>query len=202
MPRTLTAGMASAIAADQGELAHLFALTLYNVGTGATLTVRYTTAPYDLTWGGDVYTAVGGALSFDTITESGDLAAGGTQVTLSGVDQALLAVLLQYRFIGQPIRIYYGHLDLTTRQLVVDPLLAFDGFMNGGWTVKEKRPTTGASPAPGSVTIVGQIVSQLSLLDETRGIQTNLIAHQSYYPGDTFFQYVDQLAFLPITWNR
>jgi hypothetical protein len=202
MARTLTAGMATAIAADHGVLAHLFELVLYNVGTGTTVTVRYTTAPYDLTFGGNVYTAVGGALTFDTITESGDLAAGGTQVTLSGVDQALLAVLLQYRYVGQPIRIYYGHLDLTTCQLVVDPVLAFDGFMNGGWTVKEKRPTGGASPTPGSVTITGQVASALSLLDETRGIQTNVVAHQSYYPGDTFFQYVDQLSFLPITWNR
>ncbi len=190
MARTLTAGMQTAIAAENGDFVHFIELA-FSGGTQ-----RLSTGTVDMSWDSQTWDAIGGALGVNAVTESSDLSAGGVELTLSGVDQTILALLLSQFYIGRTVRVWLVH--LSGGAVVADPVLIFAGYMNGGWTVRDVRPNEGS----GTVTITGRVVSRLADLDLRRGIQTNVTSHQAVYAGDMFFEHVSTLATQPIVWRK
>jgi hypothetical protein len=187
MARTLTAGMQTAVAAENGEIIHFIELQ-FSGGTQ-----RISTGVVTMSWDSQTWTAIGGALTINAVTESPDLSASSIGVTLSGVDQTILNVLLTENYIGRVAKVWMVH--LSSGAVIADPLLLFSGFMDGGWSIKETRGQSG------TVTITSQLVSRLSRLDLMRGIQTNVTSHQAIYPGDRFFEHVNTLARTPIIWR-
>lgn len=190
--------MSTAVAAPTGEVVQLVSLEF----SGGTL--RLCTAGRDLEWAGETWTAVGGRVEIAPVVETSDLSDGGVQIALSGVTGAVLPALLTNQYIGRRADVWLVHLDPLTGQIVPDPVLLFRGALNGGWQISESRPSTpgeGLGGAVGTVNITGRCTGRLSELDQRRGIQTNIGAHQAVYPGDQFFAYVGQLGQTPIVWK-
>lgn len=181
MPRTLTTAIKAALTAQTGEVVLLFQLGF----SGGTL--HLTNGAVPITWGGNVYTALGGLLSYDGLAESGDLSASGLTISASGVDQTIIAALLNEGYIGQTVSVWRAYLDPTTFQPIADPVPLFTGYMNGGWSVEEDYPDP--SQGSGTCTIRLTCTDRLAQLDQKRGIQGNLGSHQSLYPSDQFFRY-------------
>lgn len=142
------------------------------------------------------WVGVGGNLTFRTITESNDLAAQGTDIILSGVDQSLIALLLQKKYIGRHCMVFLAHIN-SNGVVVSDPKMIFWGRMNGGYDVEENRDTE----TPGTVDISLRAVDRMGDLNLVRGIQTNLESHQKIDPTSTFFKYVDTVAGKIIRWG-
>lgn len=193
MSRTLSVGMQTAVAAENGEFIHFIELAF------SSATKRLSTGVVDMAWNSETWEAVGGALAVDTITETPDLSAGAIDLTLSGVDQAILAVLLSELYVGRTVKVWLAHLNPAAGTIIADPVLMFSGYMNGGWTIEENRPTDGSF---GTVTVKGRCVGRLAGLDLRKGIQTNLTSHQAIHPGDLFFTHTQSLASQPIIWRR
>ncbi len=193
MPRTLTSGVSTAIAAPHAEFVHFVELA-FSGGTQ-----RLSTGDTSMPWNGQTWTAIGGALAINTVTETADLAGEGLELTLSGVDQSILAVLLSQLYIGRAAKVWLVHLNPTAGTIIADPLEIFRGFMNGGWTVRENRDESGSL---GTVTVSGRCVSRLAALNATRGMQSNLTSHQSLYGVDRFFEHVPSLATKRVVWSR
>lgn len=194
MVRALTSGMSNAAAAERGEIVHLFELA-FSGGT-----VRYATSSANVGWGGFTWTAIGGNLRFEPVTESGDLSASSVDLILSGVDQAIVAIILAQGYIGRAAKVYLGHLDLATALVVADPLLVFSGLLNGGFSVREQR-SQGVGEA-GTCEVTARCVDRLAELEERRGFQTNLTSHNAVHSDDKFFEFVDQLATKKLVWQR
>lgn len=194
MSRTLTAGMATAIAAERGEIVHLFELA-FSGGT-----VRYATSSANVSWGGHSWIAIGGALYFEPVQESGDLSAASVNLVLSGVDQGIVAIMLAQNYIGRAAKVYLGHLDPTTAAVIADPLLIFSGLLNGGFTVREVRGQDVGGT--GTCEVIARCVDRLAELDQRKGFQTNMTSHNAVHAGDRFFEYVDQLASKKLVWKR
>lgn len=190
MTRTMTPGMLTAIAAETGQFC---TLAEFDFSGGS---IYLATASQNITWNGQQWTAVGGALGFRAFQESSDLSSPGVEFTFSGVDQSIIAILLSETYIGRTAKLWLCHFD-TSGQVISDPLLLFSGFMNGGWGVTEDRPTQGG----GTVTITGRCTDRLAELDQRHGIQTNVGSHQIWFPGDTFFAGVGALQGQPLVWK-
>ena len=203
MSRSMTAGMQAAIAAETGAIAHLLEV---NASGGK---LYLCTAPHDISWDGHTWVGIGGVLGIGDIEEKDDGSSTGTTLTLSGVDQTLIATILTNHVRGREAVIYLVHFD-SSWAIVSDPLELFRGFLNGKFDVREHRDTEGNRA--GTVTINTRIASRLDELGQVRAVRTNLHSHRdmlrraglaSSYLADAFFQFVPELVNRPIYWaNR
>jgi len=193
MTRSLEAGMLSSIAAQSGrEILHLISIDLPTVGT-----LYLCTAPHDVDWDSETWEGIGGAIGFEGVAESEDKKSGRVKITVSGVDQAVLASLLTYNIRGRVVELYYAHLNTETGAIVSDPFLLFQGYANEGIQVEEIRDTRGR----GTVDIKLTAVDRFIYIGRGRGIECNTASHQRHFSGDTFFQHVPKLMGKTIEWR-
>lgn len=192
--RPLSIDMAAALAAESGELLYLFEFAFQST------TARFATTSHDVAWGGVTFTAIGGALVFDLISESGDLSASGVQVRLAGVDQSAVAPALTERYVGRNVRVWLASFDATKKTIVATPVLVFSGLMNGAIEIEERAGSDGRSG--GTVDIRMSVTDRLGALDQRRGIRTNKESHQHLFPGDEFFSSIGEMVNLQLPWGR
>jgi hypothetical protein len=196
--RALSSQMQAAAAALTGEVCLLLELQL---GSG---TIRLTTARADISWNSQAWQAVGGALAVDLLPETVDGRASGAQLSLSGVNPAILSLVLGETYRGRVAKLWLVHFDGTTGAIVVDPVLLFVGFLNDSWNVREERRRDEST-----VTLSTRVTSRYAALRVTRGIRCNPAAHRaalaafapSGYDTDTFFAPTAALAAQQIKWG-
>ena len=145
MPRGQIAGdtpLKNAVIADTGHSVYLLRLQ-YRTAAGASAEARLTNAPVDLDVevesGLGVETWVGGLmLNVAVVTESDDLDASGVDLTLDGVNQTIIAVLMDNHFRGQNATVYKGWFDPDAGTLLGSyPLLMFRGLQNEAYNISE-----------------------------------------------------------------
>lgn len=194
--RTLTAGMQTEVAAQRGTIVYLIQLE----SSGGT--VRLTTAPLDMAWDGQTWEGIGGALTFGGVEEGPEASAQGVELTLSGVDQTIIAVLLSNNMRGREVRIWLAHLaDAGT--IVPDPLEIFRGFQNSEYTITDSRDPE----QPGTVVVKTRVQSRLSVLGKPTPVRTNEVSHNDMLKraalatGDTFFRNVGSIVGGDIRWG-
>jgi hypothetical protein len=171
---------------------------LFESGLGAPI-LNLCDADMDIDWDSKTWTGVGREnIGFDTIHESPDKRAQGATFQFSSVDRDVLLqeVVDNDRFRGTIMKLWRGHFDTTTGQLRGEPVLLFCGHVQGGFEVEESRVKTGRPTSDMRV----RVSSRLAELDRTNGLRTNQEIHQTYYPGDTFFQNVANIAGRKIFW--
>ena len=171
--RTLTGGMQTAVAAQTGTTVHLVSMEF----SGGTIFLA--TLPHDVVWDGETWQGIGGAFGFAPIEEAPDLRAVGVPIRFSGVDQAIIAVLLAQNYRGRSAAIYRAKFA-ADGTIVADPVNIFTGRLNSGFEIRDMVEEDGGG---GTVEITTSCVSDLALLSYTRGSRTNLISHQAVEPG-------------------
>lgn len=139
--------------------------------------------------------AVGGSLVFGGIEESGDGQAQGVDLTLSGVDQTVLAALMTNNYRGRPVRIWRVWYDPVFGTVIGEPLLLLEGRQLSHYELQEERARAG-----GTVKIKTRVVGLMGL-ERIRGIWSNIVSHQHIFSGDTFFQYTPTLANVKVYWG-
>lgn len=199
MTRSLATGMAAAVAAVEGY-ADVWFLSLTSSGG----TTYLTTAPQNVTWDGQTYTAVGGAIEFEPPAETSDPSAQALRMTLSGVSQTIISDLLNNNMRGYSCTLYFGQVDMSTGVVVVDALEIFTGMLNDRWEIQEVRDESGR----GTVTITTSAVSQLARYLVSRACRTNVASHNDMLQrggittGDTFFSKVPTLVGKQVYWGN
>ena len=191
MARTIDSGLSATLGDSQTEIFHLFEFIF------STSTIRYCTAPHDSVWDSKTWIGIGGALAYEAIEETNDMIAGAVTLTLSGVNQSMIAVFLTENFIGREATIYRGHINTTTGAQEGEPLEEYNGFLNSGFQVHETRAENGK----GTVRVKTRLVGATALFKVRRGIITNLGSHQAVFSGDKFFEFMPDLQDKPITWG-
>lgn len=153
-------------------------------------TVRLTDAAVHLAWGGYSWLA-SQFLGFSPIEETSEAVVTRCTVSLSGVDQAVVALLLQETYFNRQGRIYKAFLaeDL---QVIVDPTELIRGRLD--------KPMIETDPAAGTCTASVDIVSRFSPFETTSGRHTNDTDQQLWYPGDLGMQQVTQIQ-EPLAWG-
>lgn len=212
MPREQIANdtpLKNAVIADTGHSVYLIRLE-YRTGAGASEEVRLTNAPVDLslevesglgaeTWNGGLL------LNVAVVTESDDLDASGVDVTLDGVNQTIIAVLMDNHFRGQNATIYKGWYDPSAGTLLGSyPLLMFRGLQNEAYNVSET-----STDLPDAVQVTTRVIGRVTRPGSENVVRTNPEAHLSYLVrgglSDTtanFFIFTAQVAGLPVYWGQ
>lgn len=142
--------------------------------------IYLTDGPVNLTWNGQTYTA-SQYLGFSSIQETSDLLVNSVTISLSGVDQLVVAALLQETYLNRKIKIRTAMLD-SAYGVIADPVLIFDGRMN--------RPAVAVDPDNGTVVCTVEGVSHWTDFERRRGRHSNDVEQQALFPGDLGFAQV------------
>lgn len=176
MARTVTAATLAALQSQQAEIIHLLALA-FSGGT-----VRFTTGPNDVTWGGFTWSAAGGAMTFDAVSETPDPSGQRLKLTLDGVQLGAISALLSQNYIGRQATLYRGYLN-SGGTIIVDPFILFLGYMNAPWDVTEDWDNRWCK-------VETELVSPLAIFEQVRGITADPTSHRRFFATDTFFTHI------------
>ena len=188
MTRTISLNTQTAISSQTGIITHLIKLEF------ASGIVYLTTSPMDILWNGNNFIALGGALSFDGVTENGNVIAPSVGLRLDGVDRTILALILADEYLGRSVtiwRVYMSGGTIIDSPLQYGPMLMTESFRYEETRVGDK-PTATIRTSLSSRTIVGKV---------SRGILPTLNSHQRFFPTDTFFQFTASLVGKRIQWG-
>ena len=202
MGRTLTAAMQTAISAKEGY-ADVWLIEIVTSNT----TLRYATAPTDVSWDSQTWTGIGGVIEFDPPPETTDPSGQSLKLTLSGVDTALITEVLDYQLRGRRCRLYWGQILTSTGVVVDDAIEAFSGLMSASWEIAH---TPSDQDTRGTVAVSTTIVSEMARYLFRRMLRTNpkslglLQERGGITPVsvDTFFSTLPAIQGRPIYWGR
>lgn len=198
MSRTLSAAMLTALAAESGYTDVWFIEMTHSGGT-----LRFTTASENQSWDSNTWTALGGALSFDSPSETAELTGQSYGLSMGGVTQTVISALLNNHFRGYTTILWFGQIVTSTGVTVLDPIEISNGRTNEDWTITEEPNDRG----PGSVEIRTTIVSELARAGRPRVVRTNLESHRDMLDRagrgvtDTFFKRVPEIVGQVIVWG-
>lgn len=142
-----------------------------------------------ITWNGNDYLGVGNYGSLSQIDEDSELRAAGVSAVLSGIPAANISIAFNEHFQGRTATIYMGYLD-TDYALIADPFIIFRGRMD------TQKISVGEVAQ-----IVLNIENRFVDWDRPRVSRYNNESQQSRYPGDKFFEFVEQTTDKAIFWG-
>lgn len=170
-------------------------------------TIRICTASQDIEITIDAtpttFTGAGIMLSMSEVEETGDYDATGVSITLDGVDQSIVAILMQNQFIGRSITVWRAWFDDDTGLIIGSPLKMFDGVQNDPYTVSSSQ----AYGEVGGATVTTRAVTKLTRVQYRSNVQSNVVSHNEMIlraggtTGDTFFQNVKRLRDRSVDWG-
>lgn len=144
----------------------------------------------DISFGGDTYTGIGKFGGMGAAEESSDLSRTPISLTLSGIPNDLIAIVLGQYYQGRRATVFLGYLDLTTRVLVDTPTILYRGNIDAADIQQDKTCT---------VTI--SVESRFAAWDKPLVRRYNNSDQQSRYPGDLGLQFIEQTADKQIIWG-
>ena len=187
MPRPLTSGLMAAIQANVVRPA------LFVEGHFVSGIVYMWTGIGNITWNGHTWIGVGSLGGITPIEEGGNVEAKGITLSLSGIDQSLLADALQELQQGLPVLVYLGTFDnASPPNLIADPFTAWAGRMD--------QPTIDV--AGDSATISINCENRLIDMDVAVDRRYTIDDQQMDFPGDLGFQWVNALQSRMLIWGR
>ncbi len=143
----------------------------------------------DIVYNGNTYRGVGSLGKVSMMTEGTDVHAYGLQISLSGIDASLLSESMTDVQIGAPATVWFVLLD-ASGNILGSPYALFTGVVD--------KPTV----TPGIDTITISLALETRLANLQRGSVRRYTAadQQVYYPGDTGFNWVEQLNDQALRW--
>lgn len=184
MDRGMSAAMIASIAAPHVQIANMIDLAL-DSGT-----VRMTDAAVGLSWSGQPYTALH-MLSVSDIAESDTYSEPRVTLALSGVDQAVIALVMLEDYLNR--RAYVRKAVFDDTHAVVSPCLFFAGRLD--------RPVVMTDPDDGTCTVAIDIVARSTPLGQARGRLTSTSSQSLHFPDDQGFDDVNNEDDV-IIWGR
>jgi hypothetical protein len=183
MNRGASAAVQAEWAKSANEPAHLVELR-FDAGDGGTI---YLTDSYRaIVWNGNTYLASGHLLDFSGLQESAEMRVTEVMVQLSGVDQTMIALFAAAKWIDRRLLIYRMFFDQTNEALMVDPVAIHDGRMD--------EPTLAEDPDNGSSILTVTSRDQFADFDRLSGRHTSSVEQKLFFPTDTGFDLVSQIA--------
>lgn len=147
--------------------------------------IYLTDAAVNVNWNGHTYLS-SYFLGFSTVSETSDLLVNSCTISLTGVDQAVVAILLQENYLNRKIKIRNAMLD-DNLAVIADPVLIFEGRMN--------RPSINIDPESGTVICSVDGVSHWTDFERKAGRHSNVADQQRFFPTDKGF---DQVPGIPL----
>ena len=154
--------------------------------------IRLTDAVHAIEFEGEVYHGTGHLLQFSDIEETWAPQVDSVKISLSGVDQGMVAAVLSLHYIDQPVTIWRVFLD-ADGQLVGSCSPIFSGRANA--------PVILADPDAGTCSVTLEALNQWGDFGRRPGRHTNHEEQQLWFPGDKGFEFVSDLVERHFIWG-
>jgi len=151
-------------------------------------TVRLWNGTYDATIEGETYLGSGSLLSFSEVEESGEIAARGITLSLTGIDSGFLATALGEDYQNRSARLMFGTIESGT----FSAYTVFKGRMD------VMTITEGAEFATIEITAESRLID----LERPRVFRYTSEDQKILYPTDLGLDYVSSLQDKQILWGR
>ncbi len=142
-----------------------------------------------LSFGGNEYLGVGDFGGISVIEEGPEISPYGISLILSALDSTFLNTALTLDYYMRPITIYIGAIN-SSGALVADPDELWSGKMDTMDIVTGQVNT-----------IQLNCESDLAIFDKINGKRYSDAQQQADYPGDLFFQFLDQMVDSNVPWR-
>lgn len=150
-------------------------------------TLRATTAPVDIEWGGNTYLGARQVAIDEIRDQGGELQ--GLKFTLSGVPSELIAVALAEDYRGRPV---------TVRMALLDPETQAIGAVIPLWSGSMDQMPVRHGADTSSITMTAE--SRGISFGRPKPIRYTHADQQRLYPGDMALEYVTQQSQTPDVW--
>lgn len=144
-----------------------------------------------ISWNGHSWLGVGALGSVSTISEGATVEARGIALTLSGIDTAILADVVQEFQTGAPALVYLGLFD-SGGTLIASPITSFSGRMD--------QPTIDVGGDAATITI--NCESRLLEMNVAVGRRYDPVDQALDFPGDEGFKFIPGVQERQIFWGR
>lgn len=187
MSRQMSSGMLAAIQAGLLRPA-VFVQSQFLTGT-----VFIWTGYGTITWNSQNWSGIGDLLSISTIEEGATVDARGILISLSGINNALLADCLQEFQVGAPVVVYLGLFNNASPPGLIDtPVVSWAGRMD------QATVDVGADQAIISIAVESKLL--LNNVGVDRRFSSDDSAIDS--SGDLAFRFTTSFAGQSLTWGR
>ena len=189
MSKTLSA----AILSELSTKTHHWTLELIEIiidPTDPNAILRLTNHYQDITFDSNVYTASGSMLGIGQYQENIEATNDALQVSLSAIDSAVFAAVLDNPVAGSTVKIYKAFLDEDLGTLIGDPYLVWSGIANS-YSIDDNYEHSSSD----TVNISLSCKSLLStLMERQSGLYTSMPSYQFKYPTDYSMEFVAGLS--------
>lgn len=183
--RTIASAMQTAIT---GSLVYPGLLVYMDFTSGA---VRVWNGYGDLSWDSQTWLGVGNLGEIGEITETEQIRANGTTLTLNGIPTEIANLFLGERYWGREVSIWFAAFS-SGAAIVADPVKIFSGRMDNA-DITEAGETA-------AITVYCE--SRLADLQRPRNRRRTHQDQQIDYPGDDGFEYTASLMEADLYWGR
>ena len=144
----------------------------------------------DIAFGGDTYIGIGSLGGIGGMDETSDLSRTPVTLTLSGIPNDIISILLAEQYQGRLATLFLGYLDLTTRTLVDTPVILYRGNIDTADFQIDKNSSVALS-----------VESRFAAWDKPVIRRYNNSDQQSRFPGDKGLQFIEQSADKSVVWG-
>ena len=183
MSRTIHADTITELAKDSFNMAHLVKIDFETP-------VYLTESPYDIVYSGETYGPSSSLQGMSTVTETSEVQVGSISVTLSGVSQDYIAILLGQTYINRQIVINRVLLS-DSYAIVGSPILVYEGRIQS-FSITDTNKTS---------TVILTASSHWADFEKKSGRRTNHNSQQIHFPGDKGFEYAPNTV-RDLKWGR
>lgn len=183
--RTIDEAILTALSAETVRRVYLIRLD-FDSGT-----VGWNTGFRNIVLDGVTYYGLGNVTSISAAKEEAGVKASGLTVTISGIDPAIVALLLSEPYINRPAYVHYVLLDEQDQVITGTPVLYFRGSMD---SIQGSQGTTASFDI--------SLKSRLADWERPRKSRYSDAEQQKLYPGDKGFEFVGQMEQARIVWPR
>jgi hypothetical protein len=185
MSRGITAGLETALAGSS------FTPVLFAELEFSSVTYNLSDLDRNIVWNSKTWLGNGLLRPVRGITETSDLTATGCQITLSGVDQTLIGVVLSQSAQSKKGRLWLGCLN-SSGAVIADPYLIFEGDLDMPEIIDSGKQSQ----------IVITYESDLMILERSSELRFTQETQRRFYPTDKGFEYVPDMASTKPFWGR
>tara|TARA_R110000868_G_scaffold403432_1_gene680711 strand:+ start:143 stop:697 length:555 start_codon:yes stop_codon:yes gene_type:complete len=183
MTRSIDAATIAELAKDNFNLATLIKFDLSS-------TLYLTDWDRDLSALSQTWSSSAHFLGVSDVTETSNLRVNTLDVTLSGVEQAYVAIFLAQNYIDRPAQIYRAAID-GSDAVIGSPILLFSGLITG-YAIQDGKDTS---------TITVQLASHWKDFEKEVGRKTNHNSQSIHFPSDKGFEFAAK-TIKDLKWGR
>lgn len=153
--------------------------------------IRLWTGTGTISFGGNSFTGGGNILGLSTASETGQIQANGSTITLSGIPSDLISAALNFNYQSRDATIHFGALD-SSNAVISDPFIIFKGFMDI-MTITDDAETA---------TIALTVENRLIRLESSKIRRFTSEDQKIDFPDDLGLDLVADLQDKEIVWGR